>query len=797
MLVPLSWLQEYLSTSISLQELSETLTLAGLEVDKIEPIPLSFSGVVVGKVLDVKPHPSADKLKIAQVSDGTTTASVICGDPSCRAGMQTAYAKIGAKLSNESAATLKIKKAKLRGVESFGMLCTEKELGLSNYHETIMNIPTHISLGTDLREIFGETIIEISLTPNLGHCMSLLGIARELSAMIGAKVIKPSFKLEENKKEKTSDAIDVKIEQPDLCSRYSSRLIRHVKIGPSPFWLKKRIEAAGMRSINNIVDVTNYVMLALGQPMHAFDYDKIDGKTLSIKLTEKEITFKTLDHEKRKVPKDTLMIYDQTGPLAIAGVMGGFDSEVQESTSDILLEAANFNASCVRRTSKTLHLRTESSIRFERKIDQKKITHALDYAAHLIHQVAGGTVAEGMIDILAKPYKNKKIRLRVERVNNLLGTTLSTSEIESFFERLEMSVETTDNKTLQVTTPSYRNDLDEEVDLIEEVARVYGYNNIKKSKPSVINSSIPHTPMYLMEQKMRTLLLQEGLQEFLTCDLISPKLSTLSLEKTFPKEETIHVLHPSSIDQSILRTSLLPGLMQAIKHNFDRQIEDISAFEIGRIHFKDDNHFHEQTAAAIVMTGKQHPHSFEGKNQDVDFFDIKGVLENILDSLGISSVTFSHANLKSFHPGKQATLTVESIPIGVLGEIHPKRLEILDIEKRIFFAQLDLRELFQLKAPFKQMQPLPKFPNSDRDWTFTLKKDIPIQTIMHHIRNFHSKLLKNFFLLDLYESEKIGKTYKNLTFRFIYRDDQKTIEQPQVEKEHNRLIKTLSQKLEL
>lgn len=791
MLVPLSWLQDYIPLSHSPEELAEILTLAGLEVDKVEQTLFSFSNVVVGEVLKVEPHPSADKLKVAQVSDGAETFQVVCGDPSCQAGMRTAFAKLDAYLTDDEGKTFKIKKAKLRDVESFGMLCTEKELGLSDHHETIMQLPKDAPLGTDLREIFGDTIFEISLTPNLGHCMSMLGIARDLAAMIDSKAHRPSFQLEENSHEKTSDALSVEIKAPESCPRYSCRLIRNVKIALSPLWLKKRLEAAGVRSINNIVDVTNYIMLSCGQPMHAFDYEKIGGQKISVQLTEKETTLKTLDGEKRKIPEGILMIYDQTKPIAVAGVMGGAESEVQDQTRHILLEAADFNSSVVRRGSKGLNLRSESSSRFERGIDHEGVTKALDQAAYLIQKVAGGEIAEGMIDVIPKQRKEKKIKCRIHRVNEILGTTLSYSEIESFLHRLEMDVDTTDEEIFEVTIPSYRNDIHQEIDLIEEIARIYGYNNIDKGEGRVINSPIPHTPMYLVEQKMRTLLLREGLQEFLTCDLISPKLSELCLEKGSSDLKAIEVLHPSSVDQSILRTSLLPGLLQAVKHNFDRQTHDISAFEIGRVHFKLEEHFHERTSAALVMTGKRNPHYFEGKGAHVDFFDLKGILENVIVGFGIPMPTFSPSHLKSFHPGKQAALHVGSIRIGVCGEIHPERLETLDIDKPVLFAQLDLHDLFELQGGFTQMAPLPQFPDSDRDLTLTLKKEIPMEKVMKHLREFKSKLLKDFFLLDLYESDKIGADFKNITLRFTYRDDEKTVEQAQVEKEHERLVETL------
>lgn len=795
MLVPLSWLKDYLTFSLSKKDLINTLTLAGLEVDKIKETSLSFSGVIVGEITEVKPHPHADQLKVLQVSDGSETFQLVCGDLTCHVGMRTAFARVNATLKSEKGGSIRVKKAKLREIESFGMLCSERELDLSDAHDMVMRLPPDTPLGTDLQDLLRETIIEISLTPNLGHCMSILGIAREIGAMIGVKAVRPTFKLKETSTTTIKEAISVTIENAKSCYRYASRCIRNVQVGPSPLWIKKRLEAAGIRSINNIVDATNYVMLSSGQPMHAFDYEKISGKTLSIRETEESLSFKTLEGEKRTIPPGTLMIYDKIKPLAIAGVMGGEESEVQKTTRHILLESAQFNPSLIRKTSKELNLRSESSIRFERGIDPEGVVKALDEAAFLIEQLANGEIVEGLIDIAPKMHKKNKLKCRTKRVNQILGTTLSISEIESCFNRLEMEVKELDEETLDVTVPSYRNDIHLEIDLIEEIARIYGYNNIQKRKKAIVLSHLPHAPMYLIEQEIRMLLLREGLQEFLTCDLISPKLFESTLEKPFSQEAAIHVLHPSSIDQSILRTSLLPGLLQAIKHNFDHKNDDLSAFEIGRIHFKDGNHFKERTTAAILMTGKRCPHHWEGKNETLDFFDLKGILENILQSFGIASPTFSPSKLENFHPGKQAMIEVNSMQIAVLGEVHPSCLEKFDIEKQVYFAQLDLHDLHELKGGFKQMTPLPQFPGSDRDWTITIKKKTAIESVLSLIRNFKSKLLKEVYLLDLYESEKIGKDRKSITLRLIYRSDQKTLKQKQVEKEHARLTETVSHAL--
>lgn len=787
MRVPLSWLKEYVKIDLSNEELSDILTLAGLEVDKVEQTPFTFTKVIVGEIKEVKPHPNAEKLKVAQVFDGTETLQVVCGDPTCSAGTKTAFAQIGATLEID-AKPLKIKRSKLRDVESFGMLCSEKELGLSDYDQSIMRLSNDAPPGTDLSELFGDTIIEVSLTPNLGHCMSMVGIARDLAALLDQKVSLPVVQLHEGK-EKIQTQVEIK--DPQNCYRYSCRRIRNVKVGPSPEWMKKRLENAGVRSINNVVDATNYVMLELGQPLHAFDYSKIGGGKIVVASTEKDILLETLDGTQRKIPPGVLMIYDGSRPVAIAGVMGGATSEVQENTTDILLEAAHFNPSAVRKGSKLLGMRSESSARFERGVDHARVTLALDRAASLIQ----GEHLQGKIDVEGKPIKQRKLKLRMARVNQILGTKLSQSEIEAFLKRLEMDLKPSDG-VIEVLIPTYRNDIHQEIDLIEEVARIYGYNNIKKREARVVNSPLPHAAIYLLENHVRRELIGRGLQEFLTCDLISPELSELAVEKSLGEKEEIHVLQPSSVDQSILRTSLLPGMLQAVKHNFDRQNFDLSAFEIGRVHFKDKGGYHERSTAAILLTGKKRPHHWGVKPQEVDFFDLKGIVETILEAFSIKGASFEHGNLKSFHPGKQAILHVGTLRLGVLGEVHPDRLRHLDIEERIFFAQIDLHDLQEVKGGIKQMTSLPQFPGSERDWTITLKKDFPIAKVFKAIDSIPSKLLKKCSLLDLYESDKLGAQQKNVTLRFLYRNDEQTVEQPQVEKEHERLTSAITKKIE-
>jgi len=803
MLVPLSWLKKHLDltpqqqSTLTPEKIAEVLTLAGLEVDKVEATQLGFEGVVVAKVLEATQHPEAERLRVAKVTDGTSTFQIVCGAPNCREGLVTALAKIGATLKTESGETFKIKKSKLRGIESEGMLCSEGELGLSQEGEGIIELNGEHKLGTKLEELYGDTVFEISLTPNLGHCLSIKGIARELSSLLNLKLASHPSDVLESDKISTKDKISVSIENPEHCYTYSCRYIENVEVGPSPKWLVDRLTACGLRSINNIVDVTNYIMMEYGQPLHAFDFDKIEGKTLFIKAALEPISIETLDEISRTIPTGTLLITDESKPLALAGIMGGKSSSITSETKNIILESAHFDPSLIRRSMKALNLRSDSSSRFEKGIDALGVIKALNRAAALIADVSNGIVAKDPIIEMARPYSAKKITCRLSKINSVLGTHLSISEVETIFHRLRMEVTTEGEKgVFHLTIPSYRNDIKEEIDLVEEVARIYGYNNIAFPETVCKPSDLDHSPLYLMEKTLRSCLISQGLQEMLTCDLISPKLASLSLENPSFESALIHVMQPSSIDQSILRPSMATGLLQAVKHNFDHQNFSISAFEIGLIHYKLSETFVETPSIGIVLTGDKKPLFWGEKTQKVDIFDLKGLIENLLDGVFINNTEYQPSFIKGLHPGRQGMIKGEHGILGFFGELHPSVTKALDLDSKVYFAQLDILELMKHQPKARLLKPLPIYPGTERDWTATFKKETTMHQILSTLRSLSSRLLKETFLLDIYTSEKLGNDKKNVTLRFIYRDDQKTLSLEAVEKEHARLLAQAKQKLQ-
>lgn len=637
-----------------------------------------------------------------------------------------------------------------------------------------------------IEEKEGDFIFEIGLTPNLGHCMSVLGIARELSAILQIPLKQREISFEESR-----EKIDVtlKIEDRERCQRYSCRLVKNIQVGPSPEWLKKKLEHSGLRSINNVVDIGNLVMLECGQPLHMFDYDQVDGKTIVVRTGKGML--QTLDEQEREIPEDALLICDKNKPLAFAGIMGGLSSAVTDQTKNILIEAAQFTPQSVRKTCKQLNLRSDSSIRFERGTDPLFVTTALDRAAELL----GGEICQGRLEFIAQDYVPTIITLNTDRANQLLGTNLSLREMAMLLGRLEIEVLSEVGNTLKVQVPSYRNDLRAEIDLVEEVGRMFGFNNIPRPIPRHASSTVTHAPLFQFEEEVRTKLVALGLQECLTCDLISPKLAEIAVENSLDSSMQIHVLHPASIDQSILRTSLLPGLLQVVKFNIDRQNQNIAAFEVGHIHFKDKENYFGEPAAAIVLTGSTEPYHFENKPPKVDFFDLKGYVENLLASIGIENAFFETSHLHNFHPGRQARVMVGDVIVGALGEVHPEHLRTLAIDQRVYYAELNLHDLLNLKKNEIRAVKINQFPGSERDWTVTMEEKMPIGKVLSEIRSFPSALVEHVFLLDLYKSDKIGKDRKNATFRIQYRDPTKTIEYKEVEDEHKRLLQFIAEKL--
>lgn len=635
-------------------------------------------------------------------------------------------------------------------------------------------------------------VLEISLTPNLVHCASIWGIARELSASTQEPLRYPAFSVVESEEGSIEKEIAVSVENTSGCPRYACRVITGVTVAPSPPWLQERLEQCGMRSVNNIVDITNLVMLELGHPLHAFDLDTLAEKKIAIRNARKGERLTTLDGKEHYPTEEMLMICDGSGPIAVAGIMGSKHTEVTDSTTSILLESAYFEPTQVRRTSKHLGIHTESSYRFERGADPNNVLEALERATAWISALAGGSVRAGKIDIFAKPFTPLRVSCRIPRVNQVLGTHLSGTEMRSLLQRLGFEVLMPKKEVIEVTVPTYRHDIHEEIDLIEEIARLYGFNQIHTREKALFRTgTLPHSAAYLLEKEIRSHLLREGLQELITCDLISPEEADLVAPDCMPSRALIKLLNPRSLQQSVLRPSLLPGLLSVVKRNEDHGTHSIAGFEIGRLHFKTKERYLEPTVASLILVGQREESHWENKKNEVDFFDLKGIIENLLKSIKSKPVTFQTTHYENFHPGRQAAIKAGDLEIGIMGELHPTTLKKKDLTSPVYFAELNLSALNSLRQEVLKMRPLPSFPSSTRDWTATLPESTAIGTLFDKIASLNSKQLESVMLLDVYRSETLGSERKNVTLRFIYRDPNKTLSIEEIESEHKKIVDKL------
>jgi len=640
-----------------------------------------------------------------------------------------------------------------------------------------------------------DSILEVALTPNLSHCASIRGIAREFAAVTQEPLHLPKFTVTEKNDIFIQQQTSVTIENPRACPRYACRSIIGVRVTPSPDWLKERIEQCGMRSINNVVDITNLVLLEFGHPLHAFDLDRLEERRIIVRNAKKNEAITAIDGKEYYPAEETLLICDAKKPIAIAGIIGSSDTEVTESTHTLLLESAYFEPSQVRKASKRLGIRSEASYRFERGTDPNGVIEALDRAVSLICEATGGVAVKGVLDVKTKEFVPSLISCRLSRINRVLGIHLAMNEVEIIYQRLRFEVSDVKEDLITVKVPTYRNDISQEIDLIEEIARFYEYGNIHKKEQAFYRTgTLSHSPEYLFAKKIRSRMIAEGLQEFLTCDLIGPDQAALVSTDNFPSRTLVKLLNPRSIERSVMRPSMLPGMLSTIKYNADHDIYSVAGFEVGRVHFTSKERYFEPSVLSVVLTGERIPPHWEKKEGKIDFFDLKGIVENLFEAFKIP-VFFSPSTYTNFHPGRQAKIRIAHIDAGIMGEIHPRTLQTAGLEHPVYFAELNLEDMLPFIQPNIKMKLLPQFPASSRDWTITVSNNISAGCIFSWIEQEHSELLESFSLLDVYRSDKLGSNRKNVTFRFVYRDRSKTISLSAVENEHLRITKNIAEHL--
>jgi phenylalanyl-tRNA synthetase beta chain len=769
----LSWLKDFVDINISSEEIANILTNLGIEVVSLKKRRIP-KGVKTAKIISVDKHPNADRLTICKVDCGEPSyLTIVCGASNVKPEMIVPLATIGTKFEN---GTL-IEKTKLRGIESFGMLCSEKELDISEDHSGIMTLPEDIQIGIELSTIFlDDDIFEIDITPNRGDCLSVFGIARELAAKFKKPLKNNSLFLQEFKDLSINNFITVENYAPDGCIRYCGRLIKNVRISSSPLWLCQRLNDAGLRPINNVVDITNYIMLCYGQPMHAFDYAQISNKKIIIKFAKEKETFVTLDEKKHILNSKDLLICDGEKPVALAGIMGGINSGISQQTTDVFLECAYFDPATIRKTAKRLGFSTESSYRFERGVDpEDNLITALDFAAEMLRQYANGTVVSGKIDIYPSPLKKKKIVLYPSQVNKLLGVKIPQEEIISILTNLQITVKNINHDSLECDIPLFRHDIFLGADLIEEVGRFYGYDNIEPTKST--NIALTKSISSIVEKKLeliRDSLAFLGLNEIVTNSLTSEKKNALINSSYKP----ISLLNPISPEMAQLRISMLLSGMDTILFNINRKNFNNRFFEIGKIYFysKENNEPTEKEILSIILSGSFFSSSWNNQ-QGIknDFYVLKGILEKLANDIGISfDYTPVNNNSNQIFENECACISSSQEIYGKFGLVKKEICEFFDIKIPIYYAELDITNFLVKEFPLKKFKQLPKFPAIERDFCFVLKEEILCSQICERIKSV-SEYIESVCPFDVYRGEKLDKNHKSIAFSVTLRSYEKTL----------------------
>ena len=796
----IDWLSEYVPVkNVDPGYIADRLTMLGLEVDSVEKLHDKLSPILVAKIIDVQPHPNADRLLVCKVDTGTETLTVVCGAANARKGLTTAIALPGTILPGG----MEVKKAKIRGTMSAGMLCSAKELKISDQHDGIMELDDCFPAGRTLVDCLQllDTMVEVDLTPNRADCASVIGIAREIAAVTDSKLTTPVNSLEPLDASKVDYRVEIK--DTGLCTRYMARKITGVKIGPSPWCLQKRLLAVGMRPINNIVDVTNYVMLEYGQPLHGFDFRKLAGKTITVRTPlDSEQEFVTLDNTVRKLTNDTLLICDGEKPVAIAGVMGGLNSEVSEDTTEVLVESAHFDPVSIRRTARRLGLPSESSYRFERGVDPNGVDKALERAVSLMAEISGGRVDEGGIDLYPEPKQPINLALRVSKVCDLLGTVLSGDDIAHYLRSIEFDVTITNNETLLVSVPTFRVDIEREVDLVEEVARLVGFDNIPTTLPR-INMEYPDTEKLRSTSKeISKVLLAAGFNEAINYSFVSAKHGDqLQLHIDDPRRDALEILNPISEDQAVMRTMLLPGLLNNVRTNISYQQNDVRLFELGKVFEKKGPKVqpYEKVRLAAVISGNRYPGTtpLYFKDMTADFYDIKGVAQSILyyfrNSLQVSKFSFNKPDNSPSYCVAESYLELRynDQTIGELGEINKLTAKSFGIKQKVFFLEFDMEKIVKIPSASAVFKSLPRFPSTRRDIALLVPESTLTGDLLASLAKVDCPELISYDIFDVYQGKSIEKGFKSVALSVVYRSSDSTLNDETVDKIHEEIVGSL------
>lgn len=794
MKVSLKWLKDYVDISLAPKELADKLTMAGLEVKSIQTIAGAWKDLVVGEVITLNPHPNADRLKLPTVNLGTKQVTVVCGAPNIGLGQKVVFASTGTQLiDGHTGKAITLKPAKIRGVMSEGMVCSEKELGISDSHEGIMVLPPEAPTGMPLGEYLGDTILDLDITPNRPDCLSVIGIAREIAALTDQGLHSLEINYEE-----TADSIDplvsVAIVEPSLCPRYCASLITGINVGASPWWLQQRLRNYGMRPISNIVDVTNYVMLEYGQPLHAFDYQKLRGHKIIVRRAERGETITTLDGIERILAEDILVIADEEKPVAIAGIMGGLDTEVTDATDTILLESANFNQAVIRRGCRHLGLQSEASIRFDKSLGPGLPQLPLKRATQLLLELAGGKAAKGMIDAYPGKRAPKTILLSTEEVKRLSSLEIDVGKITKVLQSLGFECKESHLPSqISVVAPYWRSDVECAADLVEEVVRIIGYEKIPTTR---LSSSLPMrepTPMLGFKRRLRNILVSCGFQEMLTYSLTSlEKLQRLSPDLDV-KVMPLKVANPLTKEQEYLRTTLRTNILAALANNQKHEENGIKLFEIGKVFLPQGRELpQEKDLLCALLSGPRYELSWHGDNKPLDFFDAKGVVESLFKQLELLA-TFEVSDDESLLPGRAVDIIINGDKVGITGELHPKVTQAFELSGTVYLIEIDMEKLLDKTTRLKEYRAVSRFPGSSRDISLVIDEQVPYQQVAGVIRSF--PLISKVTLFDFYTGKQLPEGKKSFAVRIVYQSPERTLTDEEIDKSQEQMLDRLRQEL--
>lgn len=787
MLVPVKWLKDYVDINVSPKELADRLTMSGSKVEELIVTGDEIQNVVTGKLIKIEKHPDADKLSICQVDIGKEEPiQIVTAATNMKEQDVVPTALHGSTLHGG----LKIKKGKLRGVVSNGMFCSEEELGIAGDEPVygLMILPQDTPVGKDIKEVVEMTsaLIDFEITSNRRDCFSILGMARETAATLGVSYKKPLLNYTSKCSENIEDILKVEVKD-ELCRRYMARGVKNIKIQPSPSWMQERLLEAGVRPINNIVDITNFVMLELGQPMHAFDRRDIEGNKIVVEKAVNGEKFITLDEEERTLDDTMLCIKDGNRTVALAGIMGGLNSEVKEDTAEIIFECANFNGVNIRNSSKKLVLRTESSSKFEKDLDPNLVEMAMNRACHLIEELGAGEVLEGTIDIYNEKLEPHTLDVDCNWINKFLGIDISKENMKEYLDRLDLNTQI-NGDMLHIAVPTFRSDVNIKEDVAEEIVRIYGYNNVKSTMPSSETAKAGKNIKQKLEDKVIEALISSGLNQSISYSFVSPKIfDKILVPENSELRKAVKIKNPLGEDYSIMRTTTIASMVESLQRNYTRSNDEVRLFEIGKVYIADEDENNlpeERNILTIGMYG------------DTDYFYLKGVVENVLEVLGVEKASFKRESENTaFHPGKTAALYVGKECAGILGEIHPDVCENYEVDERCYVAELNLDILFQNAVLERKYKPLPKFPAVTRDLAVLVNEEVLVQEIEEIIKKQGGNLLESYRLFDVYQGKQIPEGKKSVAYALIYRLEDRTLTDKEVTKVHDKILRSLEYKL--